>query len=68
MSVKCHALPVEFNVSSYEASLLSSVMVGKIAFTEHLINNASTANRDYHELLKRLNTTERDIWWILAYK
>ncbi|XP_018023292.2 uncharacterized protein LOC108679204 [Hyalella azteca] len=67
-SVKCHALPVEFNVSLYEASLLSSVMVGKVAFTEHLINNANTANRDYHELLKRLNTTERDIWRILAYK
>ncbi|XP_018023291.2 acid-sensing ion channel 4-B [Hyalella azteca] len=68
MCVKCHALPVEFNVSSYEASLLSSVMVGKVAFTEHLINNANTANRDYHELLKRLNTTERDIWRKLAYR
>ncbi|KAF2360710.1 Epithelial sodium channel [Trinorchestia longiramus] len=58
----------ELNVTSYEASLVSVVMIGKLAFTKLLLKNVKKANTDYHALLSRLNTTERDIWKKLSYQ
>lgn len=58
----------EYNVSRYEASLLTALLVGKFAYTPTLEANIDQVNTDYHSLLQRLNTSAWGVWNLLSYK